>query len=65
MTLLPLTHKFEYKIAVGRDCVELELEVNFFLGQGWLPIGSICIDVHEIVYQAMIREREDTNAPPP
>lgn len=56
---------YEYKIAYGIGVEELELEVNLLMKDGWLPIGSICINAYNTAFQGMIREREESNETPP
>ena len=50
----------KYSIAVGRDTIELQENVNNFLSHGWEPQGSLIFDSRTKLYmQPVVRDLDD------
>ena len=66
MRVLQATMWDEYTVEAGPTKEDLRRLVKKMIGNGWQPIGGICIDLHEDkarYLQAMVRSRREADVP--
>ncbi len=52
----------EYVLVGDSNILNFESEVMRFIGQGWQPLGGICVD-NDCYHQAMVRYRKEEPKP--